>query len=189
MLSHILYTFFLAMTPIGELRAAIPVGIAVYNLDPWLVLTLAIAGNIVPVFFIYIILKEIENRIRKSIEETVSLTQGKNREEFIKKVLENPQEIKAKLTNKILIFSFALYSFFLRRSYRRWAHEHQKVAFFSLALFVALPLPVTGAWTGTALAYLFGLPLGRAFPSILVGIFISGLVVTAISLGGVALAT
>ncbi|MBT3412876.1 MAG: small multi-drug export protein [Candidatus Jacksonbacteria bacterium] len=188
MLSHILYTFFLAMTPIGELRAAIPVAIAVYKLDPWLTLMIAAAGNLVPVFFIYIVLKEIEKRIKKSIESTFDLAQN-NREEFIKTVLEKPEEIKKHLTNKFLLFAFVLYSFFLRRSYRRWAHDHQKMAFFSLALFVAIPLPVTGAWTGTALAYLFGIPLGRAFPSILLGIFASALIVTVISLGGVALAT
>jgi uncharacterized membrane protein len=47
-----------------------------------------------------------------------------------------------------------------------------------LALFVAIPLPITGAWTGSAAAYLFGFPFKKAFPSITVGVLIAGGVVT-----------
>ena len=47
-----------------------------------------------------------------------------------------------------------------------------------LILFVAIPLPVTGAWTGSLAAWLFGVRKRLAFPSILVGILIAGVVVT-----------
>ena len=47
-----------------------------------------------------------------------------------------------------------------------------------LALFVAIPLPVTGAWTGSLAAVLFGLKFKHAFLSIFVGILIAGVVVT-----------
>lgn len=58
-----------------------------------------------------------------------------------------------------------------------------------LALFVAVPLPITGAWTGAAAAYLFGFPFRRSFPAIAGGVLLAGVVVTlavqgVIGLGG-----
>ena len=47
-----------------------------------------------------------------------------------------------------------------------------------LALFVAIPLPITGAWTGSAAAYLFGFSFKRSFPAITAGVLIAGGVVT-----------
>ena len=53
-----------------------------------------------------------------------------------------------------------------------------------LMLFVAIPLPVTGAWTGSLLAVLFGIRFRYAFLSILAGVLIAGVIVTALSLLG-----
>ena len=53
-----------------------------------------------------------------------------------------------------------------------------------LALFVAIPLPVTGAWTGSLAAVLFGLKFKYAFLSILVGVVIAGVIVTCLCLLG-----
>jgi uncharacterized membrane protein len=49
-----------------------------------------------------------------------------------------------------------------------------------LILFVAIPLPVTGAWTGTLIAYLFGLPFKKSFLVIVLGVLIAGGIVSAI---------
>ena len=53
-----------------------------------------------------------------------------------------------------------------------------------LALFVAVPLPLTGAWTGSLVAVLLGLKRKTAFISIAIGVFIAGAIVTALSLLG-----
>ena len=53
-----------------------------------------------------------------------------------------------------------------------------------LALFVAIPLPITGAWTGSIAAVLFQLKFKYAFLSILLGILISGAIVTTLCLLG-----
>ncbi len=53
-----------------------------------------------------------------------------------------------------------------------------------LVLFVAIPLPWTGAWTGSIVAFLFGLKFKQAFPSILLGVFIAGVIVTTLCLAG-----
>ncbi len=47
-----------------------------------------------------------------------------------------------------------------------------------LTMFVAIPLPVTGAWTGALAAFIFGVRLRYAIPCILLGILIAGVVVT-----------
>lgn len=47
-----------------------------------------------------------------------------------------------------------------------------------LVLFVAIPLPVTGAWTGALAAYLFGVRPRYAIPAIALGILIAGVIVT-----------
>lgn len=52
-----------------------------------------------------------------------------------------------------------------------------------LILFVGIPLPVTGAWTGAVAAFIFGIPLKYAIPCIFVGILLAGVVVTLASLG------
>ena len=52
-----------------------------------------------------------------------------------------------------------------------------------LTLFVAIPLPVTGAWSGTVIAFLLGIRKRHAFFSILAGVLIAGLIVTALSVG------
>jgi uncharacterized membrane protein len=59
----------------------------------------------------------------------------------------------------------------------------QKYQSLGLILFVAIPAPMTGAWTGSVAAYLFKLPLRMAIPCIILGILIAGTVVTLVSQG------
>ncbi len=68
----------------------------------------------------------------------------------------------------------------------QWLFEHtrkrgrvvERYERIGLALFVAIPLPVTGAWTGSLAAVLFGLKFKHAFLSIFIGVFIAGIIVT-----------
>jgi uncharacterized membrane protein len=53
----------------------------------------------------------------------------------------------------------------------------------ALALFVGVPFPGTGAWTGAVLAFLLGLPFKKSFPAIFLGIVIAGLIVTLVATG------
>ena len=52
-----------------------------------------------------------------------------------------------------------------------------------LMLFVAIPLPGTGAWTGSLIAALLDIRLKRSIPTIFLGVLIAGAIVTAISYG------
>ena len=53
----------------------------------------------------------------------------------------------------------------------------------ALALFVAVPLPITGAYTGSLLAWLLNINRKKAFFAIALGVLIAGVLVTLVSLG------
>jgi uncharacterized membrane protein len=53
-----------------------------------------------------------------------------------------------------------------------------------LMLFVAVPLPMTGAWMGSIAAFLLGLGFNRSLISIAVGVVIAGVIVTCLCLLG-----
>nr|WP_202318917.1 small multi-drug export protein [Archaeoglobus neptunius] len=59
----------------------------------------------------------------------------------------------------------------------------EKYGYIGLVMFVAMPLPVTGAWTGVLMAFLLRLNRVRALVSIFAGICIAGLIVLLASLG------
>jgi uncharacterized membrane protein len=89
--------------------------------------------------------------------------------------------------NKHLL-AFPLYARLFHRIVERarskTAHRVQRWGPFGLALFVAIPLPVTGAYTGTLAAWLFGLDRKKAFASIALGVLTAGVIVTVAVLTG-----
>eukprot|EP00240_Pyramimonas_obovata_P006127 CAMPEP_0118923750 /NCGR_PEP_ID=MMETSP1169-20130426/2165_1 /TAXON_ID=36882 /ORGANISM="Pyramimonas obovata, Strain CCMP722" /LENGTH=317 /DNA_ID=CAMNT_0006864783 /DNA_START=136 /DNA_END=1089 /DNA_ORIENTATION=+ len=54
----------------------------------------------------------------------------------------------------------------------------------ALAVFVGVPAPGTGAWTGAMIAYLLDMPLADALLSILAGVILAGTIMTALTLAG-----
>ena len=56
-----------------------------------------------------------------------------------------------------------------------------------LYLFVAIPLPGTGAWTGALIAALLDMPLRKSIPSIFLGVVTAGLIMTFVTGGVVAI--
>ena len=56
-----------------------------------------------------------------------------------------------------------------------------------LLLFVAIPLPGTGAWTGALFAALLDIDLKKSFPIIALGVLIAGIIVAVLSYGTAAL--
>ena len=64
----------------------------------------------------------------------------------------------------------------------KWDKIH-RYQFFALTLFVAIPLPGTGAWSGALIAAVMNMRLRNALPSILLGVLIAGILVTGITYG------
>jgi uncharacterized membrane protein len=89
----------------------------------------------------------------------------------------------ARFLSRVPLFDRALAWLFERT--RRRGKLIERYERIGLALFVAIQLPVTGAWTGSLAAVLFGLKFRHAFISILLGVLIAGTIVTALSLLGV----
>ncbi len=63
------------------------------------------------------------------------------------------------------------------------SEQIQKYGYFGLFLFVAIPLPGTGAWTGSLLAVLLGLNLKKSFLFVLLGVMTAGLIMSLLSFG------
>ncbi|MFA5145225.1 MAG: small multi-drug export protein [Candidatus Omnitrophota bacterium] len=61
---------------------------------------------------------------------------------------------------------------------RRNADKIQKYEALGLAIFVAIPLPMTGAWSGVVAASLFKIKFRYAFIAILAGVISAGLIVS-----------
>lgn len=53
-----------------------------------------------------------------------------------------------------------------------------------LIIFVGIPLPVTGAWTGALAAKIFDIPFYKSMIGIFLGVLIAGVIVTTLSLLG-----
>ena len=68
---------------------------------------------------------------------------------------------------------------------RRADTKIQRYEFVGLLLFVAIPVPFTGAWTGSLIAYLFGLNLIKSFVTIFIGIIAAAAIMTFLTLTGV----
>lgn len=71
---------------------------------------------------------------------------------------------------------------------RRRGGAIEKYGPIGLAIFVGIPLPGTGAWTGVAAAYVFGMPFRRALPAIAAGVLMAAVVVTLAVKGVIGLA-
>jgi uncharacterized membrane protein len=141
-----LWTLFIALLPIVELRGAIPWAIGVGGLSWSTAYLLSVVGNFLPVLPILWLLGPAERLLRGW-----------------------------PLMDRFFGWLFA-------RTRSRSAVV-QKYEALGLMLFVAVPLPVTGAWTGCVAAYLFGIRHRFAVPAIIAGILIAGVVVTLATLG------
>lgn len=74
---------------------------------------------------------------------------------------------------------------FIEKARNRVGKEIEKYGGLGLAVFVAIPLPVTGAITGTVGGWVLGIKKRVMFPAILAGVAIAGIIVTIISYYGI----
>jgi uncharacterized membrane protein len=89
---------------------------------------------------------------------------------FVKKVLTWMRTCKIKLFSKVSNFMF-------EKAEKNRA-KIEKYATWGLFLFVAIPLPGTGAWTGALVASLFDMAKKKASISIFSGVIAAGLIMT-----------
>jgi uncharacterized membrane protein len=75
------------------------------------------------------------------------------------------------------------FTWLFARTRRKYIQDHENFGLTALALFVAIPLPMTGAWTGCLVAFLLGFRFWHAFAANVVGVLIAGIIVTATVVG------
>ena len=141
-------TFLIAMTPIGELRASIPIALQMYHLPVWSAFLFSVLGNVVPAIFL----------------------------------LWGLEPASKYLSHRFYKFNrFFVWLLERNRKNHQKKFEHWKEL--ALVILVAIPLPFTGAWTGSICAFIFRIPFKIALPLIFAGILIAGIIVTSISIG------
>lgn len=94
---------------------------------------------------------------------------------FIKKIIRWMSNSKVKFFNKT--------AGFLMRKVEKNRERIEKYSFFGVCLFVAIPLPATGAWTGSLVAAMIDMKLWKAVLSAFIGVLVAGVVMTLISYG------
>ncbi len=75
------------------------------------------------------------------------------------------------------------FTFLFERTRKKHNGKFEKWGALALITFVAIPLPVTGGWSGALAAFVFGIPFKKALPLIFLGIIIAGIIIMALSLG------
>jgi len=81
------------------------------------------------------------------------------------------------------IYIFDIFFNWLFNRTRRKEESFKKYGPWALMLFVAIPLPVTGAWTGAVAAFVFGIKNLKALFMIFLGVLIAALIVTISTIG------
>ena len=76
-----------------------------------------------------------------------------------------------------------IFDWVFERTRKKFYNKYSKYGDAALVLFVAVPLPTTGCWAGVAAAWLFGIKPQKAFALISIGVLISAMIVTLITLG------
>ena len=79
------------------------------------------------------------------------------------------------------------FSWLFSRTHHKHSERFERYGTLALTIFVAIPLPVTGAWTGCAAAFVFGIKFRHALFAISAGVMIAGAIVTAFTLGGISM--
>ena len=97
---------------------------------------------------------------------------------FVRKFISWMSASKVRFFNKIASF--------LERKAEKTRGKIEKYAFWGICLFVAVPLPITGAWTGALVCATIGEKVWRALVSCFIGVCIAGVIMTLASYGVVA---
>jgi uncharacterized membrane protein len=86
-----------------------------------------------------------------------------------------------------LPFMKKFFDFLFKKTRKDYDGRIKKYGFLALFIFTAIPLPITGAWTASLAAFLFGLPYLKSVLAIIFGVMVAGIMVYLIVTAGVAL--
>ena len=142
-----LSVFLIAMSPLAELRGALPLAINVYHMSWWQAYGLAVLGNLAVVPILPLGLRWAMRMISRV-------------------------GVGRKFSNWLTLYA------------QRRGRTVKRYERFGLMALVAIPLPVTGAWSGSLIASVLGMGFREAFIPISLGVLIAGVIVTCLCLLG-----
>lgn len=137
--------FIISMIPILELRGGL-VAASLLNVSITTAIPICIVGNIIPIPFILLFIKQIFKWLKK-----IKLFRGMI------------ERLEARAMGK--------------------SESIKKYEFWGLVLFVGIPLPGTGAWTGSLIAALLDIDFKKAILAELLGIIIATVIMSVVSYG------
>lgn len=137
--------FIISMVPLLELRGGL-LAASLLKISAAKAIPLCIVGNIIPIPFILLFIKQIFKVLKKT-----KLFHG----------------LIVKLEDRAM----------------RKSDQVKKYEFWGLALFVGIPLPGTGAWTGALIASLLEIDIKKSSVSILCGIVMATVIMYIVSYG------
>lgn len=144
----ILKTLVVAMIPVGELRAALPLALEHFHLSLPVAFLVSVVGNMIPVVFVAFLLEPVSEFLMKHSK-----------------------------------FFRWFFNWLFERTRKKHSKKFETLEEVALVTFVAIPLPMTGAWSGALAAFVFGIPPKKSLPLIALGVAIAGVIVTLITKG------
>lgn len=150
-----LAVFLVSMLPLIELKGGIPFG-AVGNYSVWESFPFAYLGSTLVAIPVYFLLRPILNQMKKR--------------KFLQRITERAENIIRKKSETIA-----------KKATKAPRSHFTRTAAFGVFCFVALPLPLTGVWTGTAIAVFLNLPFVPAFVAIACGNLVAGGIIALIT--------
>ena len=146
-------TLFVSMFPLIELKGAIPIGTGLFGMPLWQTSLVAYLGSTIVSVAEFFLLIPIFNLLKKI--------------GFIKKLVLKVEGIFARKAEEIA-----------KKTEGSAEKEAKKIMLWSLFVFVAVPFPVTGVWTGTAIAVFLGLKFHESVLPIAAGNLVAGGIIT-----------
>ena len=153
-----LITLIVSMFPLVELKGAIPIGTLLLGEENLLTTAfLAYAGSsfiCIPIFFLLIPIFNLLKKIK-----------------FIKKIVEKIELVFKNKAEKLA-----------SKNQGEAENVKNKMLTWGLFIFVAVPFPVTGVWTGTAIAVFLNLTFKQSFLPLVLGNLVAGTLITLLTL-------
>lgn len=163
-MKKILWVFLVSMLPIVELRGGIPIGVGM-GLDFWTCYLVCVVGNLLPVPFLILFSKKVLMWFSK------------------KRDIETNANNWFESTFKKALKWFGAFCYKLINHADEKAKKIGTYELLGIYLFVAIPLPGTGAWTGSLISAVLRLRMAKAFVAIALGVITSGLIMGVVSYG------
>ena len=145
---------FVSCFPLIELKGAIPIGMSeAFGMELWETALIAYLGSTLMSVILFFLLIPVFNLLKK-----------------IKPIRRLVEKIEATLSDKAQKIA--------AKTNGSAEAEARKILMWSLFLFVAVPFPVTGVWTGTAIAVFLGMKFKETFLPIALGNLVAGGIIT-----------